>query len=58
MRPTSVFISIGRGVCVDEVALYKALSTPHRGPASAALDVFESEPLKEDSKLWSLGPDM
>ncbi|EER04045.1 Glyoxylate reductase, putative, partial [Perkinsus marinus ATCC 50983] len=34
MRPTSVFISIGRGVCVDEVALYKALSTPHRGPAS------------------------
>ncbi|KAF4674993.1 hypothetical protein FOL46_003161 [Perkinsus olseni] len=57
MRPSSVFISIGRGVCVDESSLYTALSTPHRGPAAAAMDVFESEPLKEDSKLWSLGPD-
>ncbi|KAF4666307.1 hypothetical protein FOL47_004141 [Perkinsus chesapeaki] len=57
MRPSAVFISIGRGVCVDEDALYVALSTPHRGPASAALDVFENEPLNPESKLWTLGPD-
>jgi len=50
MRPTSVFISIGRGTCVDEVALCEALRSG--GIAGAALDVFEKEPLSEASPLW------
>jgi len=50
MKETAVFISIGRGVCVDESALCEALHSG--GIAGAALDVFEVEPLPESSPVW------
>merc|ERR1711871_1490851 len=43
MKPSAVFISIGRGTCVDEAALVDALK--EGSIAGAALDVFEKEPL-------------
>lgn len=46
-----IFINVGRGPSVDEKALVAAL-TQHKLKA-AALDVFESEPLSIDSKLWN-----
>jgi phosphoglycerate dehydrogenase-like enzyme len=50
MRLTAVFISIGRGSCVDEAALAAAL---HAGTiAGAAMDVYKTEPLPEHSALW------
>jgi len=51
MKSTSVFISIGRGTCVDEDALAKVLQ--QKQIAGAALDVFAVEPLPQDSALWS-----
>ncbi|KEP62759.1 UNVERIFIED_CONTAM: erythronate-4-phosphate dehydrogenase domain-containing protein [Hammondia hammondi] len=51
MKPSAVFISIGRGSVVDEHALLKALET--KALAGAALDVFATEPLPETSPLWS-----
>jgi len=52
MKPGAVFISCGRGVCVDESALAAAISGGQ--DLFAALDVFEQEPLPADSPLWSL----
>lgn len=52
MKPTARFINIGRGALVDETALVEALT---RGAiAGAGLDVYETEPLPEDSPFWSL----
>jgi len=51
MKDTAVFISIGRGIVVDENALADALQKG--GIAGAALDVFATEPLPEGSALWS-----
>ncbi|MGN6183910.1 MAG: D-2-hydroxyacid dehydrogenase [Thermoanaerobaculia bacterium] len=52
MKPTAVFINVGRGATVDEIALIDALREKRiRG---AALDVFETEPLPADSPLWEL----
>eukprot|EP00930_Biecheleria_cincta_P084252 TRINITY_DN73745_c0_g1_i1.p1 TRINITY_DN73745_c0_g1~~TRINITY_DN73745_c0_g1_i1.p1 ORF type:complete len:344 (-),score=55.84 TRINITY_DN73745_c0_g1_i1:182-1213(-) len=50
MQSTSVFISIGRGICVDEAALCHALKSG--GIMGAACDVFETEPLPQESPLW------
>ncbi|GAA4905259.1 D-2-hydroxyacid dehydrogenase [Streptomonospora salina] len=51
MRPTARLINVGRGQLVDEKALVRAL---HAGElAAAALDVARTEPLPEDSPLWS-----
>ncbi|MEW5314005.1 MAG: hypothetical protein WDW38_005534 [Sanguina aurantia] len=52
MRPTAVFINIGRGKCVDEEALVAALMA--RKLRGAALDVFEVEPLPSHSPLWEM----
>ncbi|EXJ68664.1 uncharacterized protein A1O5_08458 [Cladophialophora psammophila CBS 110553] len=43
-------INVGRGTSIDEDALFTALTTKTIG--GAALDVFETEPLPQDSKLW------
>ena len=52
MRAGARFVNVGRGAAVDESALIDAL---HSGEiAGAALDVFLTEPLPEDSPLWSV----
>lgn len=52
MVPGSHFINIGRGELVDEDDLIAALRSNHL--AGAALDVFATEPLPEDSPLWDM----
>ncbi len=49
MRPTAYLLNTSRGPVVDEAALAKALK--NRVIAGAALDVFEREPLPQDSPL-------
>ena len=51
-QPEAVLINTARGPVVDQAALVEALETKQlRG---AALDVFEEEPLPEDSPLLSM----
>ncbi len=52
MKPTAYLINIARGGVVDEEALIHALEE-HR-IAGAGVDVFATEPLPADSKLWEL----
>ena len=52
MKGSAYLVNIGRGGVVDEGALVKALS--EGSVAGAGLDVFEEEPLREDSKLWDM----
>jgi phosphoglycerate dehydrogenase-like enzyme len=52
MKKTAVLINIGRGDAVVEEALIRALQ--HGMIGGAVLDVFEREPLPEDSLLWTL----
>lgn len=52
MRPSTRFVNVGRGSTVDQSALVRAIQQGRL--AGAALDVFEEEPLPEDSPLWDL----
>ncbi|MDA8124962.1 MAG: 2-hydroxyacid dehydrogenase [Deltaproteobacteria bacterium] len=52
MKPTAVIINTSRGGIIDEAALYEALSNNRL--LGAGLDVFENEPLLQDSPLRSL----
>lgn len=52
MKSSARLINIGRGPIVDTDALVEALKQEKL--AGAALDVFEEEPLPEDSPLWQM----
>ncbi len=52
MKSSAYFINIGRGKTVVENDLTSALK--NKTIAGAGLDVFESEPLPDESPLWNL----
>ncbi|MFC2010599.1 NAD(P)-dependent oxidoreductase [Chloroflexota bacterium] len=52
MKPSAYLINIARGGVMDEEALTRALE--EGWIAGAGLDVFATEPLPADSRLWEL----
>jgi phosphoglycerate dehydrogenase-like enzyme len=52
MKPAAIIINVGRGPVIDQAALIRALLDGRLG--GAALDVFEEEPLPENSPLWDM----
>jgi phosphoglycerate dehydrogenase-like enzyme len=55
MKSDAVVVNIGRGSCLDSLAVAGALVDGTLG--GAALDVVETEPLEDDHPLWSVGAD-
>lgn len=51
MKSASVLVNIARGALIETDALIEALETKLYG---AVLDVFEEEPLNENSPLWDM----
>jgi phosphoglycerate dehydrogenase-like enzyme len=51
-KPTAYLYNIARGRIIDEAALVDALQNGRL--SGAGLDVFETEPLPENSPLWNL----
>lgn len=52
MKEGAVLVNIARGGLIDEKAMCEVLA--ERKDLFAALDVFETEPLNEESPLWKL----
>ncbi|RLM90682.1 D-2-hydroxyacid dehydrogenase [Halobellus sp. Atlit-38R] len=52
MREDAYLVNVARGPVVDQASLIGALEAG--GIAGAALDVFEEEPLPDDSPLWEM----
>ncbi|MFW5940604.1 MAG: D-2-hydroxyacid dehydrogenase [Chloroflexota bacterium] len=52
MKPSAFVINVGRGPIIKEEDLVRALKKGRI--AGAGLDVFETEPLPEDSPLWKM----
>ncbi len=52
MKPTAIFINVGRGPLIDEIALGEALK--NKKLAHAAVDVFSVEPPPKDHPLFGL----
>jgi phosphoglycerate dehydrogenase-like enzyme len=52
LKPNAIVVNVGRGPVVDEEALIDALRA--KRILGAALDVFTTEPLPDDSPLWEL----
>ena len=52
MASHAMFVNVGRGELVDQVALTDALTSGRLG--GAGLDVFATEPLPADDPLWDL----
>ena len=52
MKPGATIVNTCRGGLIDEASLTDALESGHVG--LALLDVYESEPLEEDSRLRAL----
>jgi len=52
MRDDAYVVNVARGPVIDEAAMVEALQSGEI--AGAGLDVFETEPLPEDSPLWGM----
>ena len=52
LKPSALLVDVSRGGVIDQSALIDALN--HKNLEGAALDVFATEPLANDSPLWNM----